>query len=79
MLLLIQMSFILVFMLFAFAGVKIILIKLNMERNARSFKDQLIEPSGAAVSQGMVRTSPGKRGVSPDSQPSLTWYTRLFN
>lgn len=78
MLTLVQGIFIAVFLLSLWFGLGLLSIKFKMGRNAKRLEEQFIEPSGAAISQGMVRRREGRRGVVRDSQPSLTWYTRLF-
>ena len=59
-------------------GAGLLLVKLRMGRNEKSLRDQLISPCGASVSHGMIRRA-GARGVEHDSQPSLSWYSRLFD
>jgi hypothetical protein len=79
MLIFIQTGFIVAFLLVFLFIFRIVVIKAQMSKNARRLEEQLIEPCGAAISQGMIRRGSGQRGVVPDSQPSLTWYTRLFS
>lgn len=71
-------SFALLLVIALFVGGGMLLVKVRMEKNERQLRDQLIEPCGAGVSHGMVRRGTG-RGVVQDSQPSLSWYTRLFD
>ncbi len=74
---LLHASFALVLAVVFLMGLGVLLVKYNMNKSERELRDQLISPSGASQSHGMVRRSNG-RGVQHDSQPSLSWYTRLF-
>ena len=60
------------------SGALLLIVKLRMAKNEKTYRHQLIAPSGASLSHGMVRRD-NKRGVKPDSQPSLSWYSRLFD
>ena len=75
---LLHASFTLILTVIVLTGAGLLLVKLRMGKNEKVLRNQLISPCGAGVSHGMIRRS-GGRGVEHDSQPSLSWYSRLFD
>lgn len=79
MLLLTQIIFLSIWLMLSWFGLKLLLIKFQLHRNENELLYSYgIHPAGSTITHGMIRTNPGKRGVTSVQEPSLKWYTRLF-
>lgn len=59
------------------SAIRVFYIKWRITKAANELRKDQIVPSGSAVQHGMVFKSDG-HGLKRDSQPSTTWYARLY-
>lgn len=59
------------------SAIRVFYIKWRITRAARELRKDQIVPAGSAVQHGMVFKSEG-HGLKRDSQPSTTWFARLY-